>query len=427
RRRFAATGNTYQGSVLGMPFLATIEPANLRAIFTRIDDFSKSGRRIDWWPMLQGGILVADGHEWKTARGLLQPAFSRSKLARLDELEHHAQELIGKIPRDGGTVELQSLFLQFTFDAGLGLIVGQKHDQVSEFEKGEQTKLGKNMALALFEAGRRSKVGMLRLLDPVDKEKKVEEQKGGGEDGDEKEYIFFEELVHVTTDRIQLRWELSTAMAGARDTTGGLLAHIFWELARRPDVWAKLQADVDGLGLGEDKKPSYDDLKLGLVYLKAILNESLRMYPNIGITFRWAARDTTLPTGGGPDGKSPCFVPRGRRIITSFNALHHRKDLWGDDADEFRPERWLEELSQTQREEGTGRQKRFKLKSVPNWTYLPFGAGPRICPGQHFAMVEAQYLIVRIMQTFRRIECRDDRPYAEEAGIPITVKHGTLV
>ena len=64
---------------------------------------------------------------------------------------------------------------------------------------------------------------------------------------------------------------------------------------------------------------------------------------------------------------------------------------------------------------------------MPKWNYLPFGAGPRVCPGQHFAMVEAQYVVVRIMQTFRRVECRDDRPYAEEAGIPITVKHGTLV
>lgn len=107
------------------------------------------------------------------------------------------------------------------------------------------------------------------------------------------------------------------------------------------------------------------------------------------------------------------------RVITSFNALHHRSDLWGADSDDFRPERWL-----AQGPAGDGPD---RLKSVPKWNYLPFGAGPRICPGQHFAMVEAQYAVIRILQTFRRIECRDDRPYAEEAGIPITVKHGALV
>ena len=68
RKRFEATGNTYQGAVVGQPFLATIEPENLKAIFTRIDDFTKSGRRTDWWPMLQGGILIADGMEWKKSR-----------------------------------------------------------------------------------------------------------------------------------------------------------------------------------------------------------------------------------------------------------------------------------------------------------------------------------------------------------------------
>jgi hypothetical protein len=68
RSRFATIGTTYQGSVMGMPYLATIEPENLKAIFTRIEDFTKSGRKVDWWPMLQGGILIADGQEWKHSR-----------------------------------------------------------------------------------------------------------------------------------------------------------------------------------------------------------------------------------------------------------------------------------------------------------------------------------------------------------------------
>lgn len=164
------------------------------------------------------------------------------------------------------------------------------------------------------------------------------------------------------------------------------------------------------------------------------------MYPNIGIMFRWAARDTTLPVGGGPDGRSPCFVPAGRRIATSFNALHRRRDVWGPDADEFRPERWLvdddggeDDVASEPRggEEktgaGGGARRRRRLRSMPEWTYLPFGAGSRICPGRNFAQVEAQYTIVRVMQEFRRIESRDERPYAEEAGITIMLKHGAFV
>lgn len=53
-----------------------------------------------------------------------------------------------------------------------------------------------------------------------------------------------------------------------------------------------------------------------------------------------AARDTVLPRGGGPDGKSPIFVPKGRKVFWSSHSMHRRKDIWGQDADEFRPERW---------------------------------------------------------------------------------------
>ena len=53
-----------------------------------------------------------------------------------------------------------------------------------------------------------------------------------------------------------------------------------------------------------------------------------------------AVRDTILPIGGGPDSKSPIFVPAGTQIMYNLDALHQRKDLWGPDACEFRPERW---------------------------------------------------------------------------------------
>ena len=55
---------------------------------------------------------------------------------------------------------------------------------------------------------------------------------------------------------------------------------------------------------------------------------------------REAFEDTVLPVGGGPDGKSPIFVPKGRVVAWSVFAMHRRKDFFGEDADEFRPERW---------------------------------------------------------------------------------------
>lgn len=69
--------------------------------------------------------------------------------------------------------------------------------------------------------------------------------------------------------------------------------------------------------------------------------------------------------------------------------MHHRKDIWGEDVEEFRPERW----------EG---------KKV-GWEYLPFNGGPRICLGQQFALTEAGYVVVRLLQRFGRFVDEDVR------------------
>ena len=70
---------------------------------------------------------------------------------------------------------------------------------------------------------------------------------------------------------------------------------------------------------------------------------ALRLYPIVQGSSRVALKDIVLPKGGGDDAKSPIFVAAGTLVIFHFVSLHRRKDLWGDDADEFRPERWQDE------------------------------------------------------------------------------------
>lgn len=70
---------------------------------------------------------------------------------------------------------------------------------------------------------------------------------------------------------------------------------------------------------------------------------ALRLLPVLPNDSRVANQDTILPTGGGEDGKSPVFVPSGSMVTFSIMALHRRKDLWGEDAEEFHPERWEKE------------------------------------------------------------------------------------
>lgn len=70
---------------------------------------------------------------------------------------------------------------------------------------------------------------------------------------------------------------------------------------------------------------------------------ALRLHPPVPYNARAALRDTILPVGGGSDGLSPVLVPKGTEVAWDIAALHRRRDLWGDNAADFRPERWEDE------------------------------------------------------------------------------------
>ncbi|RAL68638.1 hypothetical protein DID88_007350 [Monilinia fructigena] len=175
-------------------------------------------------------------------------------------------------------------------------------------------------------------------------------------------YIFLEELAKTGYGAQKIQAELLNILLAGRDTTASLLTILFMVLSQNQDVFEKLRKEVLAL---EGKPPSFEEIK-SMKYLKWCINESLRLYPIISTTSRVASRDTVLPRGGGPDQKSPVMVKKGSIVLWSSYVLHRRKDIYGEDADQFRPERWE------------------KLRV--GWEYIAFGGGPRICIGQQFAL-----------------------------------------
>lgn len=99
-----------------------------------------------------------------------------------------------------------------------------------------------------------------------------------------------------------------------------------------------------------------------------------------------------LPTGGGPDRTSPVLIPKGAAVAYSVYTMHRRPDLYGMDAELYRPERWDEDMPLNHNETNA------------KWGYLPFNGGPRICLGMDFALTEAAYAVVRIIQRFQTIK-----------------------
>ena len=135
-------------------------------------------------------------------------------------------------------------------------------------------------------------------------------------------------------------------------------------------------------------------------YLALIIKESLRLYPPVPLNNRTATKTTILPRGGGPHGSSPILVRKGELVVFSQYVNARRKNIYGADADEFRPERW---------EERDGSE-RF------GWAYFPFNGGPRACLGQDFAVMEVSYTIVRLLVSFPGIWLPSDEDRKERVG-----------
>lgn len=104
---------------------------------------------------------------------------------------------------------------------------------------------------------------------------------------------------------------------------------------------------------------------------------ALRLYPSLPVNTRTATRDTIIPRGGGPDGTSPVVIPKGSNLAFSVYTMHRRPDLYGMDAECFRPERWDEDLPL------------FRDSTARKYGYLPFNGGPRTCLGSEFCSMSS--------------------------------------
>lgn len=204
----------------------------------------------------------------------------------------------------------------------------------------------------------------------------------------DKDYSFLHALASFTQDPKVLRDQLVATLLAGRDTTAGTLSWAIYELARNPDATAKLREEIIER-LGPNKTPTYDDLK-NMTYLKAVMNETLRLYPAVPFNVRLSLKDTTLPTGGGISGSEPIGIPKGTRVAYSPLIMQRREDLYPPVSDTFAdpavfsPDRWLH------------------WHPKPH-EYIPFNAGPRICVGQQFALTEMGYTLCRLFQRFESV------------------------
>ncbi|KAL5340880.1 cytochrome P450 [Aspergillus crustosus] len=409
--RYDEYGTTFYQEMLGNITISTIDPENLKAILgTQFQDFSLGTRHRQFYPTLGDGIFTSDGAVWAHSRALLRPQFKRDQIADLDLMDGHITRLIELIPKDGSTFDIQGLFLLLTIDSATHFLFGESVGAMEEdtiqkkFSSNAQSFADAFNTALDYLAWRTIAQDLYWTINPKvfrDANRRVHEvvdyyvqkalvaQTSTEQNGDKKDggrYIFAEALAADTQDPIVLRDNMLNILLAGRDTTASFLSSTMFLLARNQHIWKKLRdIIVEEFGDSNNPKDEITQARLkDIPYLRYVLNEVLRLLPPVPLNFRVATKDTTIPTGGGPDGKSPIAVKKGQEIFYSVYALHRRKDIYGEDADVFRPERWED------------------LRLV--WEYLPFNGGPRICLGQQYALTEVSYTLVRLMQRFLTLE-----------------------
>lgn len=174
----------------------------------------------------------------------------------------------------------------------------------------------------------------------------------------EERYTFLHGMAREGVGAREMRDQILNILVATRDTSACLLSAALFEMGQHPEMVQQLRAEVDVIN---GCLPSFDQIK-DMKFLNNFIKETLRMYPPIPLNARVSSEDTFLPLGGGADGRSPVFIPKGTMCAYQVYSMHRRRDIWGEDAEEFKPSRWI-----------TAR---------PTFEYLPFNAGPRICPGK---------------------------------------------
>ena len=201
--------------------------------------------------------------------------------------------------------------------------------------------------------------------------------------------------------------QMMNFLAAGHETTASAISWATYLLCRHPKAQKKLREELlTSSSAITDPAMSISSKAIArLPYLNAVLNETLRLFPSIPILLREADHDSTIQGH---------FIPKGTTVIICPWAINTSKALWGDDALDFRPERWLKPGEANAGGAGT------------NYANGTFSHGPRSCIGKEFSKAEFACLLAALISRFE-IECENDTPKVHDGFLSASPKGGMML
>lgn len=414
------------------------DPRALQEILVKENDtaFQRTRAFLDFSNLAFGpGLLATAGAVHKTQRKMMNPVFTSTHMrALVPTFELIAQDLKGAINNElegSGSKDLDMLqwcsaaALELIGQAGIGHTFGIFQGAESVYNHAIKSFLPALNDLLPFQpimmliynmrpASWRRKIaesvphrGVQRLKEIIDiqdeqaqailrdKKDNLHISRGGDEPSDIMSILIQANQQAAEGERLpedQLLGQMNTFIFAGHETTSGALARVLHILSLDQGMQDRLRAELQATPSNLD----YNELN-ALEYLDAICHELLRLYPPLTTTEREAIKDWVLPLRypvKGKDGREirEVKVKKGTQIYIAMRQANRCKETWGEDADEFKPERWLKDLPSSVAESRT--------PGVYS-SLMTFLAGPRACIGFRFSLLELKVMLVMLVRSFR--------------------------
>lgn len=393
--------------ILGKPFCLLGSPDGIERVLVRdADRFIKSAdyRKLAW--VVGNGLLTSQGELWKRQRKLAQPIFHNDRVkAYVPIFVRHAEQAAaswqssGEVDVHEGMMRLALLVVSETLFhsavesdvEAIGRALGVMSCAFDGFPFPFWIPLPRHV---------HSWIHLRRLNTIVDRfiDDRIKSHQSGGDSNDRGDLL---DLLLAARDdegrpmsRRQLRDELMTIFLAGHETTAIALSFTLWLIARHEAVQEKLREEWDDVLAGRPVTAA--DIPQ-LPYTKAVLQESMRLYPPAWFLGRETRDNYQL---------GDYRLPRGTTLFLCPYLLH-RDARYFPDPEQFQPERWLAAAERT----------------TPRYAYFPFGAGPRSCIGAGFAMLEMTAVLPTLLRKLNLRPVSDD-PLDLIPAITLRPRHG---
>lgn len=388
-------------TILGQRLLLVNEPqAVRRVLLEEVEHFPK--HPFTFWvlePLIGRGVFSVNGEEWRRQRRLIDQALQQARLTRVfPQMQAACADLIARLEpqADGRDVDMQTTMTLVTADVIVRTLTSEplaaaEAEQVFLAFSRYQRRAAITLILRLLRLPRLLLQGYLaRHARPIRAwlHRRIDARLAAAAPS--------QDLLQALVDsgafsREQLVDQVCTLFLAGHETSAAALAMAAWLLSQSPAVQGRLQRELQALLAGSDRPLQPDDLRQ-LPYTLAVFQETLRLYPPLIFFTRESSRDTELAGQRCP-----------LRALVSISpwVIHRHHNLWPD-PDGFDPERFLAA--------GAAGPAWPPMAERPREAYLPFGLGPRHCPGAAFAQQEALLVLAELVRHFELLPAGGPAP-----------------